>query len=342
VNLPDKGSGPAGGGESRQGTGAGGSQPGKVSVIVVTFNGRKFLENCLTALSEQSYRDFEIILVDNASSDDSANFVAARFPGVRIVRNAVNLGFAGGVNSGIRATKGEYILLLNNDTVPDRDFIGELVRPVLGENDTGMCAAKMLFPDGRINSAGICISLSGASWDRGRGRPDVGQYDREEEVFGPCGGAAIYRRRMLDQIGLLDEDLFLFMEDVDLAFRARLAGWRCVFVPGARVVHHHGGTAGVMSDLAVYYVNRNVIWYPVKDFPATLLIPALFWIAGRTISVIPYYFALGKGRTIIRSKIDGIRGIPKMLRKRGAVIRSAGTRDISRWVRIWCAVRRGG
>lgn len=342
MKSPDQGPGPAGRRGSRPISEAGGSQPGRVSVIVVTFNGRKFLDNCLTALSEQSYRDFEIILVDNASSDDSADFVAARFPGVRIVRNPVNLGFAGGVNSGIRAARGEFILLLNNDTVPDPDFIGKLVRPVLGENDTGMCAAKMLFPDGRINSAGICISLSGASWDRGRGQPDDGQYDREEEVFGPCGGAAVYRRRMLDQIGLFDEDLFLFMEDVDLAFRARLAGWRCIYVPGARVFHHHGGTAGVGSDLAVYYVNRNVIWYPVKDFPAALLIPALFWIAGRTIGVIPYYIALGKGRTILRSKIDGIRGIPKMLGKRGAVFRPAGMGRISRWVRIWSRVRRGG
>ncbi len=220
------------------------------------------------------------------------------------------------MNVGIRAAKGEFVITLNNDSRADSRFIEELIKP-MADPEVGVCAAKMLFPDGRINSAGICISRSGAAWDRGMFEPDRGQYEFVEEVFGACAGAALYRREMLDEIGLFDEDFFLYLEDVDLAFRARLAGWKCLYVPGARVIHHHGGTAGI------------------KDFPFRLLITSLPFIVARNLAVIPYYALRGQGGVILKSKLDALKGVVKMMEKRKDVVCRADYSQIKRFVEIW-------
>ena len=305
-----------------------------ISVIVLNYNGKGFLNSCLSSLASQTYSDFEVIVVDNGSRDGSPEYVKENYPWVRLAKNDENLGFAGGTNVGIRAAKGKFIITLNNDSMADRRFIEELIKP-MADPEVGVCAAKMLFPDGRINSAGICISRSGAAWDRGMFEPDRGQYEFVEEVFGACAGAALYRREMLDEIGLFDEDFFLYLEDVDLAFRARLAGWKCLYVPGARVIHHHGGTAGVGSDLAVYYGNRNIVWYPIKDFPFRLLITSLPFIVARNLAVIPYYALRGQGGVILRSKLDALKGVVKMMEKRKDVVRRADYSHINRFVEIW-------
>lgn len=262
---------------------------------MLNYNGLGFLDDCLFSLASQTHRDFEVVLVDNGSKDGSPEYIKENYPWVRLVRNDENLGFAGGTNVGIRAAKGEYILTLNNDARADSRFIEELIKP-MSDLGVGVCAAKMLFPDGGINSAGICISRSGAAWDRGMFEPDQGQYDIQEEVFGACAGAALYRREMLDEIGLFDEDFFLYLEDVDLAFRARLAGWKCIYVPWAKVIHHHGGTAGVGSDLSVYYGNRTIFWYPIKVFPVRLLVTSLPFILARNLATISYYALHGSGK----------------------------------------------
>lgn len=310
-----------------------------ISVIILNFNGKRYLEKCLSSLESQTYRDFEVIVVDNASSDGSVDYLKAGFPLVRIVENKKNLGFAGGTNSGIRRAEGEYILTLNNDTQVDRRFLECLAEPMQSDKSVGVCASKMLLPDGRINSAGICLSRSGAAWDRGMFEQDHGQYDCQQEVFGACAGAALYRKEMLDEIGLFDEDFFLYMEDVDLAFRAKLAGWKCVYVPEAVVYHHHGGTAGFGSDLAVYYGNRNVIWYAVKGFPTGLLLTSLPWIVGRNLAVIPYYALRGQGMTILRSKMDALRGLPMMLKKRKSIVRRVPEQEIERYINTWANIK---
>ena len=310
-----------------------------ISVIVLNYNGRGFLDGCLTSLASQTYSDFEVIVVDNGSRDGSPEYVKENYPWVRLAKKDENLGFAGGTNVGIRAAKGEFIITLNNDSRADSRFIEELIKP-MADPEVGVCAAKMLFPDGRINSAGICISRSGAAWDRGMFEPDRGQYEFVEEVFGACAGAALYRREMLDEIGLFDEDFFLYLEDVDLAFRARLAGWKCLYVPGARVIHHHGGTAGVGSDLAVYYGNRNIVWYPIKDFPFRLLITSLPFIVARNLAVIPYYALRGQGGVILKSKLDALKGVVKMMEKRKDVVRRADYSQINRFVEIWGGIKR--
>jgi len=310
-----------------------------ISIVVLNYNGLRYLDSCLGSLAEQTYRDFEVIVVDNASKDGSVEYLQENYPWVRLVINDANLGFAGGTNSGIRAARGEFILTFNNDAKADRHFLMKLIAP-MADARVGTCAAKMLFPDGRINSAGICLSRSGAAWDRGMFEADRGQYNLQVEVFGACAGAALYRKEMLDEIGLFDEDFFLYMEDVDLAFRSQLAGWKCVYVPEARVFHHHGGTAGAGSDLSVYYGNRNVIWYVVKDFPTWLLITSVPFILARNLAVIPYYALRGQGRVILKSKLDALRGVPKMLMKRKEIVRKASDADIARFVKTWSSMKR--
>jgi len=248
---------------------------------------------------------------------------------------STNLGFAGGTNAGIRQAEGEFILTLNNDTIVTPDFIDELAKPMASDPFVGMCASKMIFPDGRINSTAICISRSGAAWDRGMGEPDHRQYDAAEEVFGPCAGAALYRRTMLDEIGLFDEDFFLYMEDVDLAFRARLSGWKCIYVPSARVIHVHGGTTEPGSDTSVYYGNRNLLWYTVKNFPKRTLLIFSPWIIGRNIAIIPYYFLKSKGRTIITAKVDSVKGLPRMIKKRQSIKKTISDGAIEKWIQVW-------
>ncbi|MGB7993069.1 glycosyltransferase family 2 protein, partial [Methanoregula sp.] len=259
--------------------------PPLVSVVVVNFNGKKFLDDCLSSLARQTFRDFETILVDNGSSDGSAGYVREHYPFVMLVETGKNLGFAGGTNAGIHAAQGEFIFTLNNDTVADPHMLEEIVKPMQADLTVGMCGTKMVLPDGRIDSTGMCLSRSGAAWGRGIYESDNGHYDTAEEIFGPCAGAALYRRSMLDQIGLFDEDFFAYHEDIDLAFRGRLAGWTCRYVPTARVVHVHGGTAEFGSDISVYYGNRNLGWYVVKNFPSRTLIMSIPWNIGRNCGV---------------------------------------------------------
>lgn len=306
-----------------------------VSVVIVNYNGRAFLEECLSSMSVQTYPSFETILVDNGSTDGSIELVRERFPEVHVISNKENLGFAKANNVGIEAARGELIATLNNDAAASPRWLEALVEALLSDNDVGMCASKMLFMKipGIINSTGICISRSGASWDRGMFEPDRGQYDSREEVFGPCAGAALYRKSMLDEVGLFDESFFAYMEDVDLAFRARLKGWKCLYVPDAVAYHYHAGTAGYMSDLSIYYGNRNVIWNFVKNFPAKLLLTSLPWAVGRSLAVLPYYALKGHGRAALRAKVDALKGLTAALSRRGG-----GKGNISPFINMWAHV----
>ncbi len=292
-----------------------------VSVVVVNYNGLRFLRKCLDSLLAQTYKNVEIILVDNCSTDGSTSFIKANYPSVRLIENEANLGFSQGNNIGIRSSSGELIAALNNDTEATSQWLEALVKAAESHDDVGMCASKMLFMKrpGIIDSTGVCISRSGACWDRGMFERDSGQYVFGE-VFGPCAGAALYKKKMLDETGLFDEDFFAYMEDVDLAFRGRLAGWKCMYVPEAVVYHFHGGTAGYGSEFTIYYGNRNIIWNAIKNYPMSLLLTALPFIICRNLAVIPYYAVRGHGVTILRSKIDAVKGIPGILKKRSKSI----------------------
>ncbi len=308
-----------------------------VSVIIVNYNGRMYLDKCISSLMVQTYPAIEIIFVDNGSSDGSIEHMNKNFPSVKIIATKENLGFAKGNNIGIKVANGELIATLNNDTKVTPEWVEELAKALKSDDNAGMCASKMLFMDApeMINSTGICISRSGACWDRGMFKYDTGQYDSFVDVFGACAGAAMYRKSMLEDIGLFDEDFCAYMEDVDLAFRGRLAGWKCLYVPKAVVYHAHGGTAGYGSDYTIYHGNRNIIWNVIKNYPAKLLITSLPWIIGRNLAVIPYYILKGHACAILRSKVDAIKGIPAMLAKR---IARENQTEIMKYLRTWADI----
>lgn len=246
----------------------------KVSIIVLSWNGKQYLETCLSSLRMQTYPNIEIIFVDNGSTDGSAEFVKAGYPDVSIIRHNKNLGFAQGVNSGIMISKGEYIATINNDTEADKEWIARLVRTMEQDPCTGSCASKMLryYDRDIIDSAGIVVYQNGNAYDRGVQEKDVGQYDSKDEIFGACAGAALYRRQMLDEIGLFDKDYFAYFEDVDLSFRMHLFGWKCIFVPDAVVYHMHSATSRPSSPFKIFYIERNKLWNMWKYFPVKMLI----------------------------------------------------------------------
>jgi GT2 family glycosyltransferase len=314
-------------------------QAPRISVIVVNYNGRRFLKMCLTSLARQTAGNFEVIVVDNGSDDESDRDVHSFYPRAQLIRLDENMGYPAALNRGVEESHGDFILALNNDTELDPQCIEELLSASNDEPPIGMWATKMILPDGRINSTGICISRSGAAWDRGMFQEDTGQFDEPGEVFGPCGGAALYRRKMLQEIGPFDEDFFLYLEDVDIAFRGRLAGWRCRYVPSALVVHRQAGTSGYGSDLSVYYGNRNILWYVFKDYPSALLMAYFPWIIGRNIGVLLYHGMRGQGLVALKAKVDALSVLSKFSKKRGYFITRISDREISKWMGNWYGER---
>ncbi len=244
-----------------------------ISVVVLNWNGQQVVEKCLKSLQEQTYDRLEVIVVDNASTDGSAELVKKGFPDVKVIVNKTNLGFGGGNNVGIQASRGKYIMMLNNDTRLDPHCVEEL-RKCIDENGRyGACASKILleYEDNLIDAAGIVICPDGLSI--GRGRLERGdQYDEETEVFFASDCACLYRREMLEDIGLYDEDFFAYADETDMGWRAQLSGWKCIYNPKAIVYHFHSASSGTYSPFKAYLVERNRIWVAVKSFPLPLLI----------------------------------------------------------------------
>ena len=294
-----------------------------VSIIVVNWNGREYLEDCLSATLAQTYPNFEVVVVDNGSTDGSPDFITGRFPQVRLIRNAANIGFAAANNQGIEATSSPYVATLNNDTQSDPRWLEELARAIETEEQVGMVASKMVFagrPD-VIQSTGINLDRVGIAWDRQGGELDDTQETYPIEVFGACAGAALYRREMLADVGLFDEDLFLYLEDVDLAWRARLRGWRCLYVPGARVAHHHSASTGEGSPFKNRLLGRNKVWAIAKDYPS----PQIWWylpiIVAYDLAAVGYALIARRDVTPLQGRLLGLRGLPDMLAKRHVIQR---------------------
>src|SRR5215211_9561023 len=209
--------------------------PPHVTVVIPNWNGERFLKVCLSSLREQSFEDFETALVDNASSDGSLRLVERDFPEVRVISMRENRGFSAAVNAGIETSEATYVALLNNDTEVDPGWLEALVRAAERHPEAGLFASKLVdFYDRRVlDGAGDALRLSGLPYRLGHGERDRGQFDAPAYVFSACAAAALYRREMLDEIGLFDEDFVSYCEDGDLSFRAQLAGYRCFYVPDA-------------------------------------------------------------------------------------------------------------
>ncbi|NJD76620.1 MAG: glycosyltransferase family 2 protein [Candidatus Methanoperedens sp.] len=248
-----------------------------VSIIILNWNGKRYLETCLSSLLQQTYKDIEIIFVDNGSLDGSVEFVKSKYPEIIILKHQKNLGFAMGINSGIMASSGKYIATINNDTEADKEWIKRLVSVMESNVRIGSCASKMLryYERDIIDSVGIVVYQNGNAYDRGAQDKDVGQYSSQEEIFGACAGAALYRKEMLDEIGLFDKTYFAYFEDVDLSFRMHLFGWKCIYVPEAVVYHMHSATSKRQSPFKIFYCERNKLWNTWKYFPEKLLISQL-------------------------------------------------------------------
>lgn len=297
-----------------------------LSVIIPNWNGLRLLPTCLTAMRQQTLQNFETIVVDDGSSDGSLEFLAREFPEVRVIPQEKNGGFAHAVNAGIRAARGEIVVLLNNDTEADPHWLEEIVIAFHRNPRAGMVACKLRLFDKRdqIHSAGDFIRVDGIPGNRGVWEQDCGQFEDSTGVFGPCGGAAAYRKSMLDEIGILDEELVTYLEDVDLNWRARLAGYACAYAPRAIVYHMISATGG--GPLSSFYVGRNMIFVLAKNYPAGLwkkhsrkIVRAqltITWDALRNIRGVA-------ARARLRGQLAGVWGLSHWLRRRGTVIRRA-------------------
>jgi GT2 family glycosyltransferase len=295
------------------------------TVIIPNWNGALHLPTCLESVQRQTYPRVEVIVADNGSTDGSLKLVARDYPEVQVLALGENLGFAGACNAGMQAAQGEFMLLLNNDTEADARWVEEVVATFQRHPEAGIVASKMLLFDRRdtFHTAGDFYRVNGLPGNRGVWQRDTGQYEADEYVFSACGGSAAYRRTMLKGIGPLDDEFFYSCEDVDLAWRAQLAGWRCVYAPRAVVYHKLSATGG--GTTASFHDGRNYMYVLVKDYPSDLW--RIHWQAILRAQVRLAWEALrawrgAAARARLRGMLAGLVGIPKMLLKRRKVQRS--------------------
>jgi GT2 family glycosyltransferase len=317
-----------------------------VSAIVVNRNGGAMLHDALASLFAQTWPALEVILVDNASSDGSAD-QAARCFGDRltVIRNAKNEGFARGNNIGFTAARGDWLFLLNPDAICDPDVIAQLMQFVAGRAEVGQLACRVVRASqpNFFDSAGLLLYPDGVSRPRGWQEKDQGQYDRAEEVLAPHGCACALRRAMLDQIGDFDEDFFCYFEDLDLGVRGQLAGWKCWYVPAARVLHQKSATAGNYSAFKAYHVERNRLYCLWKWMPRYLVFVAPFFTINRyamqayaatthqglSAEFVKEYSVARLVVLLIQARMAACWRLPRMLAKRRQIrnTRTMSTRD---------------
>lgn len=285
----------------------------EISVVIPTLRGRERLPLCIAGLRAQTFRDFEIIVVDDASSDGTQEWLAAQAD-VRVIRNERNVGFAAACNAGIRASAAPFVALLNDDAYAEPGWLQALYDEMV--DGVGAAASLMVYASRPeiVQCAGICLDRAAIAWERAAGLPasDVGE---RCDVFGASGGACLYRRAMLDEIGLLDEAFFAYQEDVDLAWRARRAGWRCRYAPAARVRHDVSATSGAGSPFKHRQQGRNKIWMILKNAPLRDWPVIVFYDLAATA-----YAGLVRGEwEHLRGRIAALRRARSMLRARRGV-----------------------
>ncbi len=314
------------------------------SIIVLTCNGREHLEECLGSLQSQTYPDREIILVVNGSTDGTADFVRQRFgETVRMIELPANIGYTGGNNAGLRAARGKYIALLNDDTRADPEWLAEMVGALRRRPEYGMAAGKILsyYRPEIIDNVGHLFYRDGTFRGRGRLEEARGQYDREEEILSPSGCAFLVRQEALSEVGLFDEDFFIYGDDAELSLRIRLAGWKVLFVPSAVVYHKYSATTGAYSPLKAFLVERNRIWLTIKYFPPGALLLAPIFAAWRLL-LQAYGVLAGKGAAgafarhyspftlagiLIKAHLAALKGAAGMWRKRREIRRRKKVSD---------------
>lgn len=296
----------------------------EVTVTIPNYNGRALLEAMLPSLQQQTLPPVEIVVVDDCSDDDSVAYLEAEWPEVRIVHTNERRGVSAAMNVCLAAANSEYVGLFNSDMELDPECLAELVGELRRRPEIGTVTPKMLdFTERTVfDGTGDLLDWRGGGGRRGRGVTDVGQYNSSEEIFGPCGGAVVYRRSTLDAVGDFDEAYFAYYEDIDWAFRAQLLGLRCRYVPTAVLYHRGGATLGRgMTDFNGYHLWRNPIWLIAKCFPAGTIVRHAPAIARGQLGNLYVAIRSRKLRIWVRALRDALRGLPGALRKRRAVQR---------------------
>jgi GT2 family glycosyltransferase len=290
-----------------------------VAVLIVNYNSGGMLGRCLEALQRQTQRDFDVVVVDNASGDGSADGIEGRYSNVVLVRSEKNLGFAGGNNLALKHVRGaRWIVLLNPDAFAEPDWLEQFVAAAEAQSGFTFFGCRMLLANTPqfLDGTGDAYHVSGASWRRDHGVAADRGVREPGEIFAPCAAAALYSRAALEEVGGFDERYFCYHEDVDLAFRLRLRGHRCRYVPQAVVHHVSSGITGRRSDFATYHGHRNLVWTYVKDMPGILfwlLLPLHLVMNLVSIAVCAVRGQLG---VILRAKRDALAGLPAALRQR--------------------------
>jgi GT2 family glycosyltransferase len=293
-----------------------------VSVIIPSLDGEKLLPVALESLQDQTFQDFDVVVVDNGSKDRSLELLKSCYPSVKVVALQRNLGFAGAVNRGIEASAGEFVAVLNNDVEAHPRWLEELRAALIEHAEAGSAGPKMLryFERNQINILGLRLNRTGEIELVGAGEDDHGQYDQARYVFGVSAGAALYRRKMLDEIGLFDEEFFANHEDVDLAFRAQLAGYKALYVPSALAYHMVGSTIRRRRYLPTYLNNRNKILFFWKNMPGEIVEKHFQTIcrhqAGTFLKRILLNFYKLRTFYYLKGTASGVMHIPYILRQR--------------------------
>ncbi len=320
----------------------------RVAVAIPTLLGGSTLDSCLEALDRQTWRDFEVVVIDNGADSMVPDRRGFSFR-LQVLQPGSNIGFGRAINMAVEATSAPLIAVLNDDTVPDPAWLHELVREIDSAPRVGMCASSIrMFGSGLLDSAGMSICLDGSSKQRG-GSLRSSSFPHSEDVLFPSACAALYRRRMLEEIGLFDSDFFLYCEDTDLGLRAVWAGWQCRYAAGAGVRHHYSWTAQPHSLLKARYVERNRLWVALKNFPLRLLLLVPFVSAARYVCQLLQVPA-GKGAAaeftrsgssiglacaiVARAWVETLMHLPMLLRKRSEVVRCRriGSREFVRLI----------
>jgi GT2 family glycosyltransferase len=308
------------------------SQIPKITIIIVTWNSEAYLPHCLESLKKQKYKDFEVIIIDNGSTDNAVNNLAEKYPSLdlRIEKLDTNTGFAVANNIGARLARGKWLALLNADAFPESEWLENLLKAT-EQHPNAFFASQQIqanAPD-LLDGEGDTYHISGLAWRRNYGLP-LQNKTKLEEIFSPCAAAALYPRQAFLDVSGFDEDYVSYHEDVDLGFRLRLQGLRSYYMPQAIVYHVGSASTSKRSDFSVYYGHRNLEWTYYKNMPSIL-----FWLffpvhVLMNFFLIAYLTSGGRGKVILRAKIDALKGFKKMRRKRKEIqaSRIVSTKDI--------------
>ena len=306
----------------------------EASVVIVTWNGLRHLQRCLPALQVQTGVTFETIVVDNGSTDGTAEWLQSAYPQIAVKRLVSNHGFAAANNIGFGLARADLIATLNNDAVPDPDWLRLLVGTAREHPEAGSFGSRIVLDrdPNVIDSAGVVTDVLGIAWDR-HNAERVG-LDAAGEVFGACAGAALYRKKLLDETGGFDPAFFAYLEDVDLAWRARWRGWSARYVPEARVVHAHSATGMEESAFKTFHLGRNKVWTIAKNHPLRALLIYGPLLVAYDLASLPITMARQRNLAALRGRLAGLRALGPVLRqrKREATQRRASWNDIRPFV----------